>query len=75
VGSDADLVIFDPERKHTISAKTHHMRVDYSMFEGIQVTGMPDAVLLRGRVVVEADKFLGRAGAGDFLKRALYAQP
>ena len=42
VGSDADLVIFDPKRKHTISAKTHHMRVDYSMFEGIQVTGMPD---------------------------------
>src|SRR5256885_11608191 len=75
VGSDADLVIFDPDRKHTISAKTHHMRVDYSMFEGIQVTGMPDAVLSRGRVVVEADKFLGRAGAGEFLKRALYAQP
>jgi dihydropyrimidinase len=75
VGSDADLVIFDPDRKHTISAKTHHMRVDYSMFEGIQVTGMPDAVLSRGRVVVEGDKFLGRAGAGDFLKRALYSQP
>src|SRR6266404_5007267 len=75
VGSDADLVIFDPDRKHTISAKTHHMRVDYSMFEGIQVTGMPDAVLSRGRVVVEADKFLGRAGGGEFLKRALYAQP
>src|SRR5271156_1357763 len=75
VGSDADLVIFDPERKHTISAKTHHMRVDYSMFEGIQVTGMPDAVLSRGRVVVEADKFVGRAGSGDFLKRALYSQP
>src|SRR5256886_221044 len=74
-GSDADLVIFDPDRKHTISAKNHHMRVDYSMFEGIQVTGMPDAVLSRGRVVVEADKFLGRAGAGEFLKRALYAQP
>jgi dihydropyrimidinase len=75
VGSDADLVIFDPNRKHTISAKTHHMRVDYSMFEGIQVTGMPDAVLSRGRVVVEGDRFLGRAGAGDFLKRALYTQP
>jgi dihydropyrimidinase len=45
------------------------------MFEGIQVTGMPDAVLSRGRVVVEADKFLGRAGAGDFLKRSLYSQP
>ena len=74
VGSDADLVIFDPTRKHTISAKTHHMRVDYSMFEGIQVTGMPDIVLSRGRVVVEGDKFLGRAGQGEFLKRATYAQ-
>ena len=75
IGSDADLVIFNPNRKHTISAKTHHMRVDYSMFEGIEVTGMPDAVLSRGRVVVENDKFLGRAGAGEFLKRALYSQP
>jgi dihydropyrimidinase len=74
VGSDADIVIFDPTRKHTISAKTHHMRVDYSMFEGIQVTGMPDVVLSRGRVVVEADKFLGRAGQGEFLRRATYAQ-
>jgi len=74
VGSDADLVIFDPQRKHTISAATHHMRVDYSMFEGIQVTGMPDVVLSRGRVVVENDKFLGRAGQGEFLRRATYAQ-
>lgn len=74
VGSDADIVIFDPTRKHTISAKTHHMRVDYSMFEGIQVTGMPDVVLSRGRVVVQGDKFLGRAGQGEFLRRATYAQ-
>jgi dihydropyrimidinase len=74
VGSDADLVIFDPKRKHTISANTHHMRVDYSMFEGIQVTGMPEAVLSRGRIVVQADKFLGRAGQGEFLRRATYAQ-
>jgi dihydropyrimidinase len=74
VGSDADLVIFDPKRKHTISTKTHHMRVDYSMFEGIEVTGMPDAVLSRGNVVVEGDKFFGRAGQGQFLRRATYAQ-
>jgi dihydropyrimidinase len=74
VGSDADLVIFDPERKHTISVKTHHMRVDYSMFEGIQVTGMPDVVLSRGSVVVENDKFVGHAGAGEFLRRATYTQ-
>src|SRR6267143_1270601 len=75
VGSDADLVIFDPNRKHTISAKTHHMRVDYSMFEGIQVTGMPATVLSLGRVVGESDRFLGRAGAGGFVKRSTYSQP
>jgi dihydropyrimidinase len=75
VGSDADLVVFDPNRKHTISAKTHHMRVDYSMFEGIEVTGMPDVVMSRGKVVVESDKFSGRAGQGEFLKRKTYAQP
>src|SRR3954470_8445451 len=73
VGGDADIVVFDPKRKHTISVKTHHMRVDYSMFEGITVTGMPDVVLSRGRVVVEGDNFSGKPGAGEFLKRAQYA--
>ncbi len=72
VGSDADVVIFDAKRKHTISAATHHMRVDYSMFEGITVTGMPDVVLSRGKIVVENDKFLGKAGSGNFLKRSTY---
>ena len=67
-------MIFDPKRKHTISATTHHMRVDYSMFEGIQVTGMPDVVLSRGRVVVEDEQFLGRAGQGEFLRRSTYSQ-
>jgi dihydropyrimidinase len=75
VGSDADLVIFDPKRKHTISAKTHHMRVDYSMFEGIQVTGMPLAVLSRGRMIVDGDEFLGHPGSGEFMRRATYSQP
>ncbi len=75
VGGDADLVVFDPHRKHTISAATHHMRVDYSMFEGIEVTGMPDVVLSRGRVVIEGDQFRGRVGAGEFLKRSTYTQP
>jgi dihydropyrimidinase len=75
VGSDADMVIFDPEREHTISAATHHMRVDYSMFEGIRVTGMPDVVLSHGRVIIENNAFLGRAGQGQFLKRSTYAVP
>ena len=74
IGSDADLVIFDPKRKHTISAKTHHMRVDYSMFEGIEVTGMPDVVLSRGQVLVEGNQFRGRVGAGEFIRRATYTQ-
>jgi dihydropyrimidinase len=51
------------------------MRVDYSMFEGIEVTGMPSTVLSRGKVVVEDNKFVGRAGAGDFVKRSTYSQP
>ena len=73
VGSDADLVVFDPKRKHTISAQTHHMRVDYSMFEGITVTGMPDVVMSRGRILVEGDNFHGKPGTGQFLKRSTYA--
>lgn len=72
VGSDADLVIFDPNRKHTISADTHHMRVDYSMFEGITVTGMPDIVLSRGEILLQGDQFFGKAGSGNFLKRSTY---
>jgi len=73
VGSDADIVVFDPQREHTISAKTHHMRVDYSMFEGIKVKGMPDFVLSRGRVLVDGENFQGRPGSGEFLKRAAYS--
>ena len=72
VGSDADVVIFDPQRKHTISSANHHMRVDYSMFEGITVTGMPDVVIARGNVLVENNEFRGKAGAGNFIKRATY---
>ena len=73
VGSDADLVIFDPNERQVISAKTHHMRVDYSMFEGIQVTGVPKTVLSRGRPVIEAGKFVGRPGSGQFLRRQTYS--
>ncbi len=72
VGSDADLVVFDPNRKHTISAKTHHMRVDYSMFEGIRIKGVPRTVLSRGRPVIDSGKFVGRPGSGQFLSRQTY---
>ena len=75
VGSDADLVIFNPNQEHVISAKTHHMRVDYSMFEGIEVKGVARQVLSRGRLVVDENKFVGRAGQGQFLKRQTYSHP
>ena len=69
VGSDADLVIFNPNQEETISAKTHHMRVDYSMFEGIRIKGVARTVLSRGRTVIDSGKFVGRAGSGQFLRR------
>ena len=69
-GSDADLVIFDPEKKVTLSARTLHMKVDYNPYEGRSVTGAAETVLSRGRVIVENGKFTGRAGAGTFLKRS-----
>jgi dihydropyrimidinase len=70
VGSDADLVVYDPSRKHTISAKTHHMAVDYSCYEGRSVQGGSDIVLSRGSVVVRNGEFTGKKGAGTFIKRA-----
>jgi dihydropyrimidinase len=75
VGSDADIVLFNPNAEHTISAKTHHMRVDYSMFEGIQVKGMPKVVLSRGHIVIDNGKFTGRPGAGQFLRRQPHSRP
>ena len=68
-GADADLVVYDPARKHTISAKTHHMDVDYSCYEGREVTGGSDVVLSRGRVVVDNGEWKGEKGWGRFLKR------
>jgi dihydropyrimidinase len=69
-GADADVVVYDPNRKHTISAKTHHMAVDYSCYEGRTVQGGSDVVLSRGSVIVRDGNFEGRKGAGRFLKRA-----
>ena len=70
VGADADVVVYDPKREHTISAKTHHMDVDYSCYEGRSVRGGADVVLSRGSVVVRNGEFTGRKGAGNFVKRA-----
>jgi dihydropyrimidinase len=69
VGSDADLIVFDPNEEQIISVKTHHMRVDYSMFEGTRVKGVTKTVLSRGRTIIDNGRFTGKAGAGEFLRR------
>jgi dihydropyrimidinase len=70
VGADADLVVYDPDRKRTISARTHHMDVDYSCYEGRTVQGSSDVVLSRGTVIVRDGEFTGRKGHGHFVKRS-----
>lgn len=72
VGTDADIVIFDPAISREISASTHHMNVDYSAFEGMQVQGCPVTVLCRGEYVIKDRQFAGAAGSGQYVKRAKY---
>ena len=69
IGSDADIVIFDPNEKHTISAKTHHMNVDYSAYEGVEVTGKVKTVILRGEVAIDQNDCKIQKGYGRFIKR------
>jgi dihydropyrimidinase len=69
VGSDADILIFDPDRKRTISAATHHMDVDYSIFEGFEIQGTSDIVMSRGTVLVRDGQWVGPAGHGKYLPR------
>jgi dihydropyrimidinase len=73
IGSDADIVIWDPNVEHVISANTHHMRVDYSMFEGFKVKGNAVTVLSRGEVIVDKGQWLGKTGRGQFMKRDAFA--
>jgi dihydropyrimidinase len=70
VGADADIVIYDPNRAHTISARTHHMDVDYSCYEGREVRGGSDIVMSRGTVIVRDGEFTGRVGHGRFVRRS-----
>lgn len=72
VGSDADLVLFDPQEERILSAATHHMNVDYNPFEGMKVTGAPRSVLSRGEFVIQNNEFVGEAGNGIYLKRSKY---
>ena len=74
VGSDADIVVFDPEKRHRISAENHHSNIDYNLFEGTEVVGAPDTVLVRGQVIVENDELVAEPGAGRFVKRARFGE-
>jgi dihydropyrimidinase len=69
VGSDADIILVDPKEKHTLSVKTHHMNVDYSGYEGWELTGKVKTVLLRGKIAIDKDKCLVEKGYGQFVKR------
>ena len=69
IGSDADIVLFDANEKHTLSAKTHHMNVDYSGYEGWEVKGKVKTVLLRGKVVIDNNECKVQKGYGQFVKR------
>jgi dihydropyrimidinase len=73
-GSDADIVVFDPDKRLTISAATHHSRSDYNLFEGTEVTGSPEVVLRRGEVIVEGDELVASPGSGQFVKRARFGE-
>jgi dihydropyrimidinase len=69
IGSDADIVIFDPDKEQTLSVETQHMNVDYSTYEGKRIRGVVETVLSRGRVIVENGEYKGKPGDGQFLKR------
>ncbi|MGA1603220.1 MAG: dihydropyrimidinase [Prochlorothrix sp.] len=70
VGSDADIILFDPNKRHTLSASTHHSNVDYSLFEGREVQGKVQKVFLRGNLIVDGETWLGEAGMGRYLNRS-----
>lgn len=68
-GSDADIVIWDPDRRLTYGTAFSHQRTDYNLYEGWELIGFPEKVFLRGRMIVDGERWLGRAGQGKFLKR------
>ena len=67
-------MIFDPEKQHTISAATQHSKTDYNLYEGTEVTGTPEVVLLRGNVLVENDELVASPGIGRYVARARFGQ-
>ena len=68
-GSDADIVIWDPERKVKYGVAVSHQRTDYNLFEGWDLVGYPEKVFLRGEMIVDGDEWLGKRGGGQFIKR------
>src|SRR5919201_902164 len=74
VGSDADIVVFDPEQPVTITAAQQHSKTDYNLYEGTQVTGTPEVVLLRGQILVEGDELVAEPGVGRFVARARFGE-
>ena len=77
VGADADIVMWDPNRKEMIRQELMHHGCDYTPYEGLEVTGWPVMTIVRGKVVAEEGRILGAPGDGSFLKRGLspYATP
>ena len=69
IGADADIVVFDPNKEHKISVDTHHMNVDYSGYEGWELTGKTETVILRGKIGIENEECLLEPGYGQFVKR------
>src|SRR5438309_4121667 len=74
VGSDADIVVFDQEKRVMISAAAHHSKTDYNLYEGTEVTGSPEVVLLRGQVLCDTDELVAQPGIGQFVARAKFGQ-
>jgi dihydropyrimidinase len=74
VGSDADLVIWGTDRRRALSADTHHSRAGFSLYDGIEVTGQADVVMVRGTVVIEDGRLVAEPGLGEFVKRARYGR-
>jgi dihydropyrimidinase len=70
-GSDADVVVYDPNAKTPISVETHHMNMDHSAYEGTVIDGKVDTVISRGTVVIENDRYVGRKGHGRYVPRGL----
>lgn len=74
IGTDADIVVWDPNLKHTISVENTHSRTDYVVYEGMEVTGRPTQVYQRGKKLVDGDQWLGENGAGQFIHRKAHAE-